>query len=101
MVAAPVLLTPLWLSGRRNSKFDNSSMRMVCATRRLSLHPLKGKPYKAEGVEGKTFTDAGVRTVAKSDQVTVNPDQAREVAHFVVQPLIDIEIVGVFTEDAR
>ena len=48
-----------------------------------------------------SLTDTGVRTVAKSYQVTVNADQARDITQLVVQPPIDIEIVGVFTEDAR
>jgi hypothetical protein len=46
------------------------------------------------------LTHAGARTVTESDQVAVDPDQAREIIQPAVQPPIDIEFVGVFAEDA-
>ena len=47
------------------------------------------------------LTDAGVRSMAKSDQVAVDADHAREIIRPVVKPSVDIKFVGVFTEDAR
>ena len=39
--------------------------------------------------------------MAKTHQDTVNTDQARESIQPVVQPSVDVEFVGIFTEDAR
>jgi hypothetical protein len=47
------------------------------------------------------LTDAGMRTVTKSDQVAVDTNQAREIIQTAVQPPIDIKLIGVFTEDTR
>jgi hypothetical protein len=55
---------------------------------------------EAQGAEGEVLTDAGTRTVTKSEQVAVDADRAREIIQPVVQPPIDIKFVGVFAEDA-
>ena len=55
--------------------------------------------HNTEETKRNVLTNADIRAVTKRDQVPVDPDKTREAIEPAIQPPIDIEFVGVFTED--
>ena len=71
---------------------------MVCASSTLNFHPAEGE--HAEGTKEMVLTNAPMRTMTKGEYVAVEANRVGGIVR-PVQPSIEIEFVGVFTENTR